>query len=74
MHCVDWETEEELTFAPHPNLSAEQRETITADYGMEGGNLTLRVRRAMVDYTLAHLRLPMRSGNLEAAKVIEIKH
>ena len=71
---VDWETWEELTFAPHPNLSADQRETIAADYGMEGGSLTLRVRRAMVDYTLAHLRLPMRSGNLEAAKVIEIKH
>ncbi len=68
----DWETWEELILSPNPDLTSEQQAVIAADYGIRQGRLKLRLRRAMVDYTLAHLRLPMRSGNEEVAKVIEI--
>lgn len=55
---VDWETWEVLTFRANPALSDDQRETVEADFGMLAGMLEVRVRRAMRDYTLAHLRLP----------------
>ena len=55
---VDWETWEVLTFKANPMLPDDQRETIEADFGMISGKLEIHVRRAMRDYTLAHLRLP----------------
>jgi hypothetical protein len=61
----------DLVLVPHSDLSAEQQETIKTDYAMRGGKLKLRVRRAMLDYTLAHLRLPMTSGN-EMGPVLEL--
>lgn len=66
----DWETWEDLILVPNPVLTPEQQATIAADYGMRNERLKLRVRRAMVDYTLAHLRLPLRSGNEEINKVV----
>ncbi|MCB1097443.1 MAG: WYL domain-containing protein [Verrucomicrobiae bacterium] len=54
----DWETWETLTLIANPELPADQRETVEADFGMVAGKLEVRVRRAMRDYTLAHLRLP----------------
>jgi predicted DNA-binding transcriptional regulator YafY len=59
----DWQTWVDLALVPNLELSDEQQETIKTDYAMRGGKLKLRVRRAMLDYTLAHLRLPMTSGN-----------
>ena len=60
---TDWQTWVDLTLVPNPDMDLPQQETIKTDYGMRGGKLKLRVRRAMLDYTLAHLRLPMTSGN-----------
>lgn len=57
--CPDkeWETWEELVVRPHAGLAAEQRAAIERDYGMQGGRLRLRVRRALAPYLRAHLRL-----------------
>jgi len=60
---TDWQTWVDMTLVPNPDMEISQQETIKTDYGMRGGKLKLRVRRAMLDYTLAHLRLPMTSGN-----------
>ena len=60
---TDWQTWVDLELVPNPDMDLPQQETIKHDYGMRAGKLKLRVRRAMLDYTLAHLRLPMASGN-----------
>ena len=60
---TEWQTWVDLALVPNSGLTEEQQATIKTDYGMRGGKLKLRVRRAMLDYTLAHLRLPMTSGN-----------
>jgi hypothetical protein len=53
----DWETFEELVLVPNPKLEQERQDSIAGDFGMSGGRLCLRVRRAMRRYTLLHLRL-----------------
>lgn len=53
----EWEDQVELQIAPHPQLSAGQREAIKLDYGMEGGVTTIPVRRALVYYALKRLGL-----------------
>ena len=68
---ADWDTWEELVLQPCTGLSPEQRAAVLSDYAMSDGRLVLRVRRAMVDYTLAHLRLPLRSRN-EPGPVLEL--
>ena len=67
---ADWDTWEELVLQPRADLGPEQRAAVLSDYAMTDDRLVLRVRRAMVDYTLAHLRLPLRSGN-ELGPVLE---
>lgn len=57
-----WHTWDELRLVPNPDLPREQQKAIEADFGMDGGRLILSVRRAMRDYTLAHLRLPAWDG------------
>lgn len=54
----EWETFEELILAPNPELAEKQRESIAWDFGMTDGHLRLKVRRAMKNYTLIHLRMP----------------
>lgn len=53
----EWETFEELVLVSNPNLSDSLRESVELDFGMTNGILRLRVRRAMRNYTLMHLRL-----------------
>ena len=60
----DWKEWVTLTFVPNKTLSPDQQEAVKADYGMKGGKLVVQVRKAMVDYTLAHLRLPLTGGRL----------
>lgn len=67
----DWQTWEELVLRPRAGLTPEQHQAVQDEHGMQDGQLTLRVRRAMVDYTLAHLHLPMRSGH-ESGPVLEL--
>ena len=66
----DWQTWEELVLRPRAGLTPEQHQAVQDEHGMQDGQLTLRVRRAMVDYTLAHLHLPMRSGH-ESGPILE---
>lgn len=58
----EWDTWEELTLVANPSLPEDQRNSIAADFGMLSGKLRLPVRRAMLDYTLDHLRLRSRGG------------
>ncbi len=51
-----------LRLRPRHDLSAGQKRAVRLEYGMKHGALTLRVRRAMLDATLMHLRLPPADG------------
>ncbi len=53
-----WTREVVLRLVPHRDLDEGRRKMIERDYGMVGGFLKLRVREAMVEYCLAHLRIP----------------
>jgi WYL domain len=55
----EWTT---LRLRPRRDLSAGQKRAVRLEYGMKHGALTLRVRRAMLDATLMHLRLPPVDG------------
>jgi predicted DNA-binding transcriptional regulator YafY len=72
---LDWQTWIKLTLEPHRGMPVERRETISADYGMKNDRLTLRVRKAMLNYTLAHLRLPtdIGSDNEPVVSIVEKK-
>lgn len=52
-----WEQWEEVVVRANSHLSTEQQAAIERDYGMHGGSLKLRVRRALAPYLRAHLRL-----------------
>lgn len=52
-----WNEFFEVVLDPHPQLSASQRHAIELDYGMEGGQLRLRVRLALLFYFNKRLRL-----------------
>jgi len=53
----EWNTIVELKIGPHPELTDEQRGCIESDYGMEEGCLTLKVKKALMHYTLSLLKL-----------------
>lgn len=53
-----WETWETLPLVPNPALSKEHQAAVQEDYGLQSGRLVLHVRKAMLPYTLDHLRLP----------------
>lgn len=59
----EWETKVTLTLRANSNLNDEQRKTIERDYGMKAGKLEIRVRAAMQEYYLAHLRIPVVDGD-----------
>lgn len=52
-----WHTEVMLEIGPHPDLSDNQRRAIEMDYGMEGGQAQIAVRRALLFYALKRLGL-----------------
>lgn len=52
-----WNTMIILRLCPHPELTPEQRQVIEQDFGMVNGELHLRVKQAMLVYTLVQLRL-----------------
>lgn len=52
-----WNTLVILRLAPHPGLSTDQQKIIANDYSMDNGELQMRVRQAMLLYTLTQLRL-----------------
>jgi hypothetical protein len=53
----DWHSEVTLEIAPHPELSETQAKVIALDYGMRGGKAKIKVRRALLYYTLRRLGL-----------------
>ncbi|MEM6988092.1 MAG: WYL domain-containing protein, partial [Pseudomonadota bacterium] len=52
-----WQQWVSFHIAPHPDLSAGQRQAIELDYAMTDGRAEVRVRRALLWYTLRHMRL-----------------
>lgn len=53
----DWNTDVTLEIGPHPTLSETQAEVVALDYGMHGGKAMIKVRRALLYYTLRRLGL-----------------
>jgi len=58
----DWNTEITLEIGPHPALSETQAKIIALDYGMRGGKAKIKVRRALLYYTLRRLGLDTDPG------------
>jgi hypothetical protein len=54
---VDWQQHVTLEIGPHPELSENQKKVIALDYGMQGGQVKIKVRRALVYYALKRLGL-----------------
>jgi predicted DNA-binding transcriptional regulator YafY len=52
-----WHTRIALRLGPHPGLTPAQRAIIEREYGMKNGELQLRVREALLHYTLTQLHL-----------------
>jgi hypothetical protein len=48
-----------LTIAPNPGLSPAQKKVIERDYGMRGGTVDLKVRKALAYYTKHRLGLDL---------------
>lgn len=53
----DWNTKVQIRFRAHPDLIPVQREALERDFGMVRGIGTLRVRKALLFYTLVYLGL-----------------
>lgn len=53
----DWHSEITLEVGPHPGLSETQAKVIALDYGMQDGKVEIKVRRALLYYTLKRLGL-----------------
>lgn len=53
----DWTTWTEIKFEPHKDLSPVQKEAVSLDFGMSQGVGRLKVRKAMLGYTLFYLGL-----------------
>ncbi|WP_417347474.1 WYL domain-containing protein [Ferrimonas sp.] len=52
-----WNQWVKVTLIPNPQFSDAQREVIAIDYGMDGDQLTLTCRRALMDYHLRRLQI-----------------
>ena len=64
----DWHEYLELHIGPHPGLSETQKAVVELDYGMQDGRVELRVRRALLPYTLKHLGLDRDPEDLPASR------
>lgn len=53
----DWHSEVILEVSPHPELSEAQAKAVALDYGMRSGKAKIKVRRALLYYTLKRLGL-----------------
>lgn len=53
----DWHEYTEIVIGPNPGLSDSQRQVVALDYGMQGDQVTLRVRRALLYYAIKRLGL-----------------
>ncbi len=55
----DWSEFMELAIGPNPGLTDSQRQIVMRDFRMEGGSVTLKVRKALVFYTLKRFGLDL---------------
>ncbi len=53
----DWHQYVELAIGPNPGLSESQQKIVARDYRMEAGRVTVKVRKALLFYTLRRLGL-----------------
>lgn len=53
----DWHDHITLEVGPHPELSDTQQKVIALDYGMRGGRVRIKVRKALLYYALRRLGL-----------------
>ena len=67
----DWNTLCEVVMVPHGDLSDSQKQVIEGDYKMQGGRLSLTVRRALVPYLFQRLNLSM-AGKMPSEQQVEI--
>ena len=63
-----------LEIIANPGLSESKRRVIEMDYGMEGGQVTLRCRQALLFYTLRQLRLDDGRNERPEPQHIELKN
>ena len=56
-HDHDWHASATLEIGPHPALSETQAKVIALDYGMRGGKAKIKIRRALLYYSLRRLGL-----------------
>jgi hypothetical protein len=54
----EWESWDSLTLVPNPSFTSEQQAALKLDFNVPDAGLKLNVRKAMLPYTLEHLRLP----------------
>lgn len=59
---ADWNQQVTLEIGPHTELSETQQKVIALDYGMRGGKAKIKVRRALLYYTLRRLGLDTDPG------------
>lgn len=64
---LDWERLVEVRLRPASRLSPGQRRVIEADYGMDGGEVRLPVRAALLFLFLRRVRLDREDGLVELA-------
>lgn len=64
----DWNTWTILRLRPHRGLTKQQRIAIIRDFGMTRGQCTLRVRKALLGYTLAYLNVTPPAKLVELAR------
>jgi hypothetical protein len=65
-----WHRELEAIIMPHPASSEAQRRAIELDYGMNDGQLVLKIREALLLYLLKHLAVLDEPGESAAASPI----
>jgi len=63
-----WNTHVDLIIVPHRELSKAQQHVIESDYSMVDGQLVIKTRAALVEYTLQILRIDKQSSQRPAVE------
>jgi predicted DNA-binding transcriptional regulator YafY len=71
---TQWNKELTLILAPNPDLAEAQRRVIELDYGMKGGEISIRCRQALLYYTLRQLGLDDESRHTPERQQIVLKN
>ena len=63
-----WNTPVDLVIVPHRQLTKAQQHVIATDYDMDGNQLVIHTRAALVEYTLQILRIDKQSSSRPAVE------